>query len=223
MQWGAPEEISLDGGTYLVSTDMASFLQKWGVRMRISSAHYPQSNGRAEAAVRTAKRTILDNTRSDGSLDTDSFARAILQYRNTPLRDIDESPAQLAMGRQLRVSVPMIKSYHKITEQWADIMIDREEKMGKHLRNVKFRHDSSAKRLRPLQAGTTVAVQNVVSKAWDRIAKVVEMKGDRQYVIKLDAIGRISTRNRKHLREIRVQDFPPPTRSLSPADSCADP
>ncbi|XP_064093829.1 uncharacterized protein K02A2.6-like [Macrobrachium nipponense] len=163
MQWGAPEEISLDGGTNLVSTEMASFLQKWGVRMRISSAHYPQSNGRAEAAVHTAKRTIQDNTRSDGSLDTDSFARAILQYRNTPLRDIDKSPAQLAMGRQLRDSVPMIKSYHKITEQWADIMIDREEKMGRHLRNVKFRHDSSAKRLRPLQMGTTVAVQNVVS------------------------------------------------------------
>ncbi|XP_068234299.1 uncharacterized protein [Palaemon carinicauda] len=193
-----------------------------GVRMRISSAHYPQSNRRAEAAIRTAKRTIQDNTRSDGSLDTDSFARTILQYRNMPLRDIDKSPAQLAMGRLLRDSVPMTKSYHKITEQWADIMIDR-EKMGKHLRNVKFRHDSSAKRLRPLQAGTTVAVQNVVSNAWGRIAKVVEMKGDRQYVIKLDGSGRISTRNRKHLREIRVQDFPPPTRSLSPADSCADP
>ncbi|XP_064100950.1 uncharacterized protein K02A2.6-like [Macrobrachium nipponense] len=184
--WGAPEEISLDGGTNLVSIEMASFLQKWGVRMRISSAHYPQSNGRAEAAVRTAKRTIQDNTRSDGSLDTDSFARAILQYRNTPLKDIDKSPAQLAMGRQLRDSVPMIKSYHKITEQWADIMIDREEKMGRHLRNVNFRHDSSAKRLRPLQTGTTVAVQNVVSKAWDRIARVIEMKGDSQYVIKLD-------------------------------------
>ncbi|XP_064098515.1 uncharacterized protein LOC135209691 [Macrobrachium nipponense] len=92
MQWGAPEEISLDGGTNLVSTEMASFLQKWmGVRMRISSAHYPKSNGRAEAAVRTAKRTIQDNTRSDGNLNTDSFARAILQYRNTPLRDIDKS------------------------------------------------------------------------------------------------------------------------------------
>ncbi|XP_068250671.1 uncharacterized protein [Palaemon carinicauda] len=134
MQCGALEEISLDSGTNMVSTEMASFLQKWGVRMRISSAHYPQSNGRAEAAVRTAKRTIQDNTRSDGSLDTDSFARAILQYRNTPLRDIDKSPAQLAMGRQLRDSVPMIKSYHKITEQWADIMIDKEERMGKHLR-----------------------------------------------------------------------------------------
>ena len=60
---------------------------KTGVSNRISSVEYPQSNGRAEVGVKTAKRIILNNTASNGSLYNDKAAQAILQYRNTPLQD----------------------------------------------------------------------------------------------------------------------------------------
>jgi len=41
------------------------------------------------------ERIIADCTGRDGSVDTDAVARAILQYRNTPISHINKSPAQL--------------------------------------------------------------------------------------------------------------------------------
>ena len=55
---GVPEEMSCDGGTNLVSEEMQNFLKKWRESLRVSSAYYPQSNGRAEAAVKSAKRVV---------------------------------------------------------------------------------------------------------------------------------------------------------------------
>lgn len=96
---GAPEQMSTDGGTNLVSADMEDFYKNWGVSMWLSSAQYPQSNGRAEASVKTAKRIIRDNTSPGGSLDNNKATLTILQYLNTPLRSINKSPTELATGR----------------------------------------------------------------------------------------------------------------------------
>ena len=54
--------------------------EDWAVKHRLSSAAYPQSNGQAELAVKSAKRIISGNTGAQGSLDNDCAARAILQY-----------------------------------------------------------------------------------------------------------------------------------------------
>ena len=45
---GVPEGLSCDGGKNLTSFEVREWLKGWGVRLRFSSAHYPQSNGRAE-------------------------------------------------------------------------------------------------------------------------------------------------------------------------------
>ena len=60
-------------------------MKSWGVKMRVSSAHYPQSNGRAECAVKAAKALVTGNTNSRGELDTEKFLRANLAYRNTAI------------------------------------------------------------------------------------------------------------------------------------------
>ena len=54
--FGVPEELSSDGGPEFTAGATESFLQLWGIKHRISSAYFPQSNGRAEVAVKTAKR-----------------------------------------------------------------------------------------------------------------------------------------------------------------------
>ena len=45
---GVPEEISTDGGPEFMTGPTTAFLLIWGVRHRVSSAHFSASNGRAE-------------------------------------------------------------------------------------------------------------------------------------------------------------------------------
>ena len=111
--YGVPEEIASDGGPQFKSSEFKNFLHSWGIRHRLSSAEYPQSNGRAELAVKTAKRIILNNT-IRGSLDTDKAARALLQYRNTPIQHLGLSPAQILFHRQLRDHLPNNPSHYQL-------------------------------------------------------------------------------------------------------------
>ena len=55
---GVPEELSCDRGTNLTSSEITTWLKGWGVKLRTSSARYPQSNGRAECAVKAAKKLV---------------------------------------------------------------------------------------------------------------------------------------------------------------------
>lgn len=55
--------------------------------------------GRAEVAIKMAKRLIMANTGDGDSLNTDRMALALLQYLNTLLKGGDRSPAQLAAGK----------------------------------------------------------------------------------------------------------------------------
>lgn len=86
--WGAPEELSMDGGTNLTSEQMWWITECW------SLAHYPQFNDWAEVAVKVVKRILCGNT------------QALLQYLNTPLYGRDKSPAQLAMGKKQKNAAP---------------------------------------------------------------------------------------------------------------------
>ena len=74
----------------------------------MSSAYNPQSNGRAELAVKSTKRLIEDNVGPDGELDTDKFLRAILIKRNTPDTTSKLSSAEIVFGRKLRDTMPRI-------------------------------------------------------------------------------------------------------------------
>jgi hypothetical protein len=62
-----------------------------------SSSHYPQANGEAESAVQTVKGLL---TRAKDP------CMALMNYRNTPLEEINQSPAQLMMGHRLITSLP---------------------------------------------------------------------------------------------------------------------
>ena len=101
VRWGSPKESATDRGTNLTSDEVNGFPKRWSAVTRVTSAHYQQSNGYAEAGVHIAKRILGDNTSNGGTLDTDKMAPALLQYLNTLLDGEDTSPVQLDTGGQL--------------------------------------------------------------------------------------------------------------------------
>ena len=96
--FGVCEEFSLDGGKQFTSREVELFFGSWGVKHRVSSAYVPHGNTRAEVAVKSMKRLIRNNLGPGGSLDTDRFSQAIMEYRNTPDRDTGCSPAQVVFS-----------------------------------------------------------------------------------------------------------------------------
>ena len=116
--YGFPEEISTDGGPQFTSHQFKLFLKTWDIHHRLSSAEYPQSNGRAEVGVKTAKRIIRDNISNDGSMNNDRIVSAFLQYKNTPLPDINLSPAQILFHRKLKDNTPSIHSHYHLNKEW---------------------------------------------------------------------------------------------------------
>lgn len=134
--YGVPEELSTDGGPPFDSSEFNRFLDNWGIRKRTSSAYYPQSNGRAELAVKTAKRILVDSTDSCGRLCHDQAARSLLTHRNTPVRDLHMSPAMMLYGRVIKDYLPVLQDRYRIHKRWREIGHYRETAMAKrHLRN----------------------------------------------------------------------------------------
>ena len=83
--------------------EINTFLTRWGVERRISSDYNPNSNLRSETGVKTAKRPLMTSTKSNW----DKVSQALLQHMNTPIRDLNLSPAQLLFGRAIRDLPPV--------------------------------------------------------------------------------------------------------------------
>ena len=213
--YGVSEELSSDGGPQFTSHEFQQFLHDWGVYHRLSSAEYPQSNGRAEVGVKSAKRIIRDNASRNGSLDNDGAARAILQYRNTPIPEVGLSPAQMLLHRQLRDCIPTHPGHYRLHREWILSADEREKAFANQHKRSEERNDSTARPLPPLTARTAVRIQS--NNKWNRTGRVVEVLPNRQYRIRVDGSGRVTLRNRRFLRVIereRESAMPIPSRDI---------
>ena len=150
-------------------------------------------------AVKTAKRILKENVGTQGKINTDTAARAILQYRNTPLQDCNLSPAQILFHRQLRDTIPAHPSQYHLHPEWTSAAMKREISYHEKNRVVSEGYNMKARALAPLQVGTHVVVQGG-DKKWSKQGKIIEFIGNRQYHVKLLGSGRITLRNRRFLR-----------------------
>ena len=220
--FGVPLELASDGGPEYSSREFNDFLQRWGVRHRVSSAYHASSNGRAEVAVKATKRALRDNTDADGSVDNDAVTRALLLMRNTPDRETGKSPAELLLGRPLRDTLPhpwnrdQVPRNRGVGEQpihnhWHDMWDEQEHALRHRLGKVVDKLEAKAHDLPALELSDHVRVQNQGGNSprrWDRSGVVVgrNLQLDK-YWVKMDGSRRVTERNRKFLRKIKPSTY----------------
>ena len=204
--YGIAKEISTDGQRTLCSAEMEEFLARWGVRHRISSAYHPQSNKRAELAVKHAKRIITGNLGPRGEVETDRLTRALLEHRNTPDPQTGLSPAQVVFGRQLRSCLPAMESKLLVRGEWRLDAEKRAEAFAKRQSQMQERLEWGARQLGTLEVGQEVAVQDPPAGGkpgrWSKSGTVVEVLGHDAYMVRIHGSRSVTKRNRSQLRKI---------------------
>ena len=90
---GIPRMVQTDGGSQFTSREFRLFAREWSFQHTISSPYNSRSNGKAESAIKIAKR-ILKRSK-------DPYM-ALLEWRNTPTEGRDSTPAQRLLARRTR-------------------------------------------------------------------------------------------------------------------------
>ena len=202
--FGVPEELTSDGGPQFTAGKTQQFLSSWGVTHRLTSVANPHANCRAEIAVKTVKRMLMDNTSPGGSIDVDKFQRAMLVYRNSIDPESKASPALIVFGRPIRDAIPIPLGRYCPHPTWRETLAYREQALAKRHSREHEKWDQHTRSLPPLKIGNHVYLQNLTGnhpKRWDRTGIVVEVRQFHQYVVKVDGSGRLTIRNRQHLRK----------------------
>jgi hypothetical protein len=201
--FGIPEELTSDGGPQFTSGKTRSFLENWGVLHRVTSVANAHANSRAEIAVKTIKRMLMNNTGPTGSLDVDAFQRAMLIYRNSIDPDTKASPALILFSRPIRDAIPIIMGRYKPHNTWLELAQHREIALAKRHSREREKWDEHTKLLPQLRVGDHVYIQNLTGNhptRWERTGIIIEVRQFHQYVVRVDGSGRVTLRNRQHLR-----------------------
>ena len=200
VRYGRPDQLETDGGPQFQSYEFERFLQTWCIKHRLSSPYYPQSNSRAELGVKTAKRLLRNNTNTDGSIDNDKVACAVLNYHNTPLRDGPMSPAQLLFGRSLPDFLPVHPKLYQLHPYWIRQVKKNRLNHYSRLQKTAMRYNFGTRSLRTLRVGQSVVIQNPSTKRWDRHGLILKVLPYRKYQLRITDTGNLTFRNRRHLK-----------------------
>ncbi|XP_068227654.1 uncharacterized protein [Palaemon carinicauda] len=146
---GVPLRLRTDGGPQFTSAEFKDFMKRWGVRHMVTSPHYPQSNGHAEAAVKSIKHLIL-KTAPSGNIDNEDFDCVLLELRNTP-NFTGCSPAQILYGRPLRSCIPAHPN--AFSKEWQVKSEDCDRRAAASYEQVKTQYDQHAHSLPKLSVG----------------------------------------------------------------------
>lgn len=198
---GTPVRLRTDGGPPFTSRIFQDFLHRWNVSHVVTSPHYPQSNGHAEASVKAIKHLIM-KAAPNGNIQSEEFLRGLLEVRNTP-NCTGRSPAQMIYGHPLRTCVPAHPAAYR--PEWQPNTEECDRRAAKQDLDVQARYNGSARQLPVLSVNQHVRIQDPATKRWYRTGTVVAQPRPRQYEVRLPN-GRILKRNRIHLRPVPPAD-----------------
>jgi hypothetical protein len=205
---GIPEVLVTDNGMQFASDAFAMFAKEWNFVHETSSPTYPQSNGQAESGVKIAKPILAQ---------PDPFL-ALLSYRATPIPTLEKSPAELAHGRKIRTTLPLLPSALMPYTVNHETVRQRGE-AAKQNQKFYFDKQHGARPLSELQPGNKVLIKNDKEKKWNGPAEVIRQVAPRSYLLQTTN-GRIR-RNRRHIKlcpaatsspPVTIHRFPPSPR-----------
>ena len=198
-----------------MSHSFQTFAKEWGFQHITSSPTYPQSNGKAESAVKSMKK-IIEGAWIRHHLDKDRLVRGLLQYRNTPSRRDGLSPAQKLFGKPIQDTLPA--HYRAFAPQWQKPPVEDDVSMD--LKTEEY-YNQRAHTLPELTTGTNVAIQNPNTKRWDIYGVVTAIGPYRRYHIKTSN-GRVLVTNRRYIRH-RLPIVPPAVQNAPPGNHVVPP
>ena len=224
-----PDIVWSDQGPQFTSKLFQDFAREWGFCHITSTPTYPQSNGKVEATVKSMKK-LIEASWTGSCLNEGQLARALLQYRNTPSRRDNLSPAQKLFGHPIQDTLPAHR--RSFAPEWQRSVEETDTAAASHLERSESDYNTHARELPELRTGSSVVVQNPSTKLWDIYGVIVDVGPYRRYYVKTMS-GRVLVRNRRFLRR-RVPlapvatkpssiTTPPPPQSTEPLPTVTPP
>ena len=107
-------------------------------------------------------------------------------------------------GRPIRDPIPAPLGRYCPHKSWEITAEHREMALAKRHAREREKWSKSTRELKDLEVGDHVYLQNLQGNnplRWERTGVIVEVKPFQQYTVKIDGSGRVTLRNRKHLRK----------------------
>ena len=130
-------------------------------------------------------------------MNEEKLAKAILQYRNTPNRRDNLSPAQKLFGHQIQDTLPI---HRRALQDKTKMEFEQAERKALlHDEKAAAYYNVHGKTQPDLKIGQPIVVLNERAKLWNIYGKIVEKMSSRRYRIKTEN-GVVLTRNKKYIR-----------------------
>lgn len=195
-RYGIPDTMVTDNGPQFASAEFQEFGKSYRFEHVRTSPYHHQSNGKAEAAVKQAKKLLQ---KCQASKDDPHLA--LLVVRNTPQETHGTSPAQRMFNRRTKTRLPTPEKLMK-----PKLNRDAAKQIKKAQEQQRKYYNRGARELSPLKEGDKVRIQptRCGQKKWKK-GRVVKQVGIRSYQV--ESNGYTYTRNRRFLRK-STQDEP---------------
>ena len=187
-RYGIPEKFLSDNGPQYVSQEFSNFAKAYGFQLVTLSPYYVKATGKAESAVKEAKKMLKKSDLLSGLLD----------QRNTPPQGMTYSPAQRFLCRRTKSILPVSESL--LNQSVPPVAVVCDEHLGRRVKAKAYYDKTARKDLTTLLPGESVYCKPNNHHRGERwsCGEVLEEVTPRLYVVQTqDGLVR---RNRTHLR-----------------------
>ena len=133
-RWGLPKAITTDNGLQFTSEEFTQYLKANGIEHCLITRYNPQSNGGVERFNRVIKESIKASL-ADGQTFDQAIHTLLRSYCSTPHSLTGKTPAELMIGRNLRLPLNLFKpptSADAKIEVMAKSIAKRQQKMEEY-------------------------------------------------------------------------------------------